>query len=56
VEEGTGLRRGSSSYRVYRGGSFESAAGYVRSANRNWHYPEGRGSRLGFRPSRSLGF
>ncbi len=38
------------SYRVYRGGSWDSAPAYCRSASRDWCSPDYRGYDLGFRP------
>ena len=40
--------------RVYRGGSFSSAASDARSADRDYSTPETRPSTLGLRPSRAL--
>ena len=37
------------SYRVYRGGGWGNGAGRVRSANRSYGSPGGRGSHVGFR-------
>jgi hypothetical protein len=38
--------------RVIRGGSWNSNARNVRSANRNWNEPGNRNENLGFRPAR----
>ncbi len=40
-------------YRVYRGGSWLSGPGFLRSAYREWSEPDYRGSHLGFRVARS---
>lgn len=52
VEVGTGLRRGSSPYRVRRGGDFVSKPGQVRSASRSREQDTRPGE--GFRPSLDL--
>jgi formylglycine-generating enzyme required for sulfatase activity len=41
------------SARVFRGGSWDSNAGFVRAANRWWLDPGERGDVLGFRPALS---
>ena len=47
------IYRGSGSYRVYRGGSWDGSAGGLRTSNRNYGTPAGRGGSLGFRLART---
>jgi formylglycine-generating enzyme required for sulfatase activity len=54
VEEGTGLRRGSSDERVSRGGSYIYAAADARSARRSRGNATGRSIYSGVRPARSV--
>ncbi len=52
VADPTGVLTGSG--RVFRGGSWNDIAGYVRAANRDWNDPGNRYYHLGLRPARSI--
>jgi formylglycine-generating enzyme required for sulfatase activity len=47
-------KKGRAALRVFRGGSWRSAARYCRVAYRDWSRPGGRDPKLGFRVARSL--
>ncbi len=47
--DGSAWKTGNSSFRVYRGGSWNRSAQYCRSADRNSGYPEYRYGLIGFR-------
>jgi len=48
------LQRGGTPMRGLRGGSWNTPAGFLRSAQRGWELPETRDRELGFRVARSL--
>lgn len=52
--DGAANTTGDCSNRVFRGGGWDYAANYLRSADRNWSTPTDRNNNLGFRVARTL--